>query len=129
VAVLQRVAASVLSSTPVLPFGDFTRAEVATLGLNPSKNEFLVSAGELLVGPAARFETLASLGVKTLSSVPSVTLKQVVSGCSRYFQRNPYWRWFAPLEDLLQQAARRTRKAPRATLISFSGQPIPFGES
>lgn len=93
----------VLSSTPVLAFGDFTEAEVATLGLNPSKKEFLGSAGELLLGADARFETLESLGVETLSSAPMAKLDEVVSGCARYFHQNPYWRWFNPLEEVLKE--------------------------
>jgi hypothetical protein len=43
-------------------FGDLFRADVATVGLNPSDQEYLSKAGEMLAGRAQRFATLASLG-------------------------------------------------------------------
>ena len=53
-------------STPVVAFGDVQKARVATLGLNPSKIEFLDNSGNELAGDQRRLETLASLGVSDL---------------------------------------------------------------
>lgn len=50
-------------STPVLSFGDPLRAEVATLGINPSRLEFYSPAGVILTGGERRLATTASLGV------------------------------------------------------------------
>ena len=48
-------------STPVIAFGDPSRAEVATLGINPSAVEF-TAGSVLLAGDDRRLATLASLG-------------------------------------------------------------------
>src|SRR5437899_2490960 len=52
-------------STPVVAFGDPARATVATLGINPSKNEFMED-GRLLTGTERRLATLDSLGAERL---------------------------------------------------------------
>ena len=56
-------------STPVLAFGPFRSARVATLGINPSKNEFLDNSGLELVSQRRRFETLTSLGADDLGDL------------------------------------------------------------
>lgn len=89
-------------STPVLSFGNASEAVVATLGLNPSRQEFLDRNGCELSGPARRFETLASLGVPSLDLASEATLHRVVDACNGYFQANPYCRWFDQLEPVLQ---------------------------
>jgi hypothetical protein len=63
-------------STPVVSFGDASKAHVATLGLNPSRREF---------EPTAR---LAKNG--------SITEK-VLEGCNTYFLHEPYIEWFCRL--------------------------------
>ena len=55
-------------STPVLAFGDARSARVATLGLNPSRIEFLDKAGVLLEGDNRRLATHASLGLSDLKT-------------------------------------------------------------
>jgi len=70
----------VAGSTPVISFGDATKARVATLGLNPSRCEFNRNRG------------LAAWGS---------TAQQVIDGCHQYFQRNPYRQWFDRLESVL----------------------------
>ena len=45
-------------------------ARVATLGLNPSRQEFLNRKGKLLRGPERRFATLEALGVESLQHAP-----------------------------------------------------------
>ncbi len=89
-------------STPVLSFGNASDAVVATLGLNPSRQEFLDQNGRELSGTARRFETLASLGVPSLGSASEAMLHRVVDACNGYFQANPYRRWFDQLEPVLQ---------------------------
>jgi hypothetical protein len=87
-------------STPVLAFGDPNQARVATLGLNPSRVEFLGRDGNELVGEKRRLPTLRSLGVARLTDAPSEVLEKVVDGCNGYFDRNPYTQWFDPLDQI-----------------------------
>jgi uracil-DNA glycosylase len=66
----------VLESTPVVSFGDASKARVATLGLNPSRREF---------NPVARLATDGS------------SAEVVLEACNTYFSRNPYRQWFDKL--------------------------------
>ena len=90
-------------STPVVAFGDWRRAQVATLGINPSAKEFVVG-GRLLVGPRRRLATLESLGAESTSVLTDAQVAQVVADCAAYFHRNPYRAWFDPLDDILHRA-------------------------
>lgn len=83
----------VADSTPVLGFGDFLNASVATLGLNPSKNEFLDSNGQLLVGAFARLESLQSLAIPNMLHATSIHHQKILDGCLNYFKGKPY-HWF-----------------------------------
>jgi hypothetical protein len=89
----------VTGSTPVISFGNVQTARVATLGLNPSRIEFIENGTEL-TGERRRFETLQSLGVTQLEDATDATIFQVWKRCNDYFHGNPY-RWFAPLEEIL----------------------------
>lgn len=91
-------------STPVLAFGDPTTASVATLGLNPSRIEFLDDSGQPLTGDDRRLVDLPLLGITSLADATTEQLEAVVEGCDRYFTGNPYWRWFRPLDDVLRNA-------------------------
>lgn len=89
-------------TTPVVAFGDSRRAEIATLGINPSLREFHGAHGRLLEGPRRRLSTLASLGAERTAALTQVQIKIVVEECAGYFSRNPYRRWFDPLDRVLQ---------------------------
>ena len=88
-------------STPVVAFGDPSQAEVASLGINPSKAEFL-RHGKLLAGPERRLATLDSLSAERLDELSDEQVGTVVQDCASYFQRNPYRRWFDPLDAILR---------------------------
>lgn len=119
----------VAGSTPVLSFGDPSTATVATLGLNPSRQEFLDKDGRELTGAARRFETFASLGVSSLSSAPTETLQRVVGACNGYFQANPYRRWFDQLEKILNKvdASYYAGSACHLDLVQWATDPV-WGE-
>ena len=90
-------------STAVVSFGSAARSRVATVGINPSRVEFLDRRGHDLVGRDRRLATLRSLG----SGLPSERLTdaqvaQVVADCDAYFSRNPYRRWFDQLDLVLR---------------------------
>jgi hypothetical protein len=91
-------------STPVVAFGDPALAEVATLGINPSANEFLQD-GRLLTGKQRRLATLESLGAQRLDQLTEAQVATIVADCATYFQRQPYRRWFDPLDELLHVGA------------------------
>ena len=89
-------------STPVVAFGNARTATVATLGINPSRQEFLDTRGNELAGCNRRLATHRSLGTDGLSDAPLPVIAQVLHDCDSYFQRNPYFQWFDQLEKILQ---------------------------
>lgn len=89
-------------STPIIPFGDVRKAKIATLGLNPSKSEFLGRDGKELMGANRRLETLLSLGERDLSSAAAGSILRVFQGCNNYSQRRPFRKWFNVLEKILR---------------------------
>jgi hypothetical protein len=96
----------VTGSTAVVAFGDPRTATVATLGINPSWREFLADDGSLLCGPKRRLATLASLHAESTASLRPDQIRSAIEDCAEYFRpdRNPYRRWFDPLDETLQAA-------------------------
>lgn len=92
----------VADSTPVLGFGDFLNASVATLGLNPSKNEFLDSNGQLLVGAHAHLESLQSLAIPNMLHATSIHHRKILDGCLNYFKGNNPFSWFNGFNPFMQ---------------------------
>lgn len=92
----------VKGSSPVIAFGDPWTSCAATLGLNPSRVEFLNTQGHLLDGDCRRLATLRSLGLDRLSDARMSHAREVVDDCRGYFQKAPYRRWFDQLEPLLK---------------------------
>jgi hypothetical protein len=113
-------------STPVLSFGNASAAAVATLWLNPSRQEFLDRSGRELSGAARRFETLASLGVPDLASASEAILHRVINACNGYFHANPYRRWFDQLEPVLQSvgASYYDGSACHLDLVQWATDPV-----
>lgn len=91
----------VAGSTPVVSFGNSRIATVATLGLNPSRVEFLDRNGIQYTDDQRRLATHDSLGTDKLQDAPTDVVSQVLSDCDDYFSRNPYSRWFDQLEIIL----------------------------
>jgi len=91
----------VRGSTPVVAFGNCQSARAATLGLNPSRIEFVDNEGVLLKGRRRRLATCESLGIGDLSEAPDESLIKVFEECNTYFQRQPYRQWFDELEPIL----------------------------
>ena len=86
---------------PVPFFGDLQRAQLATVGINPSIREFVDSKGYELTGGERRLPTLKSLGVSRWNQVDSIHIREILRSCQQYFHRNPYCRWFGVLEQVL----------------------------
>jgi hypothetical protein len=93
-------------STPVISFGDFTRAQIATIGINPSTKEFLTGgkSPKLIVGKGKkRLEDFESLEINDYGQITSEKADAVWRGCQEYFQRNPY-HWFSHFAPVLSAA-------------------------
>ena len=80
-------------TTPVISFGVFTTAKIATLGINPSAKEF-TSGGKLLTGENKRLSD---------EEFQPFNPTDIWFKCKYYFLGNPYWSWFSHLEELLLQ--------------------------
>jgi hypothetical protein len=81
-------------STAVVSFGNAQISSVATLGLNPSRVEFIDRDGKMLTGNSRRLSTHESLGTSDLTNASTDIINRVFDECNQYFQRNPYRRWF-----------------------------------
>ncbi|WP_010094595.1 hypothetical protein [Ornithinibacillus scapharcae] len=84
-------------STPVIAFGKFKTAEVATISLNPSYKEFEFFNGK------NRFHTLDSLGLENYSEIDIEHQKQIIEYCETYFERDVvYKEWFDRMSKFLR---------------------------
>jgi len=99
---------SVNRSTPVLFFGDIFSARIATIGLNPSDQEFLDRRGAQLSGPARRFETLDSLGATDRRSLTREQCDQAIDTMRNYFTPGkPVYSWFRGLARVVEGMGAR----------------------
>jgi hypothetical protein len=90
---------SVAGSLPVLFFGDLVTARVATVGLNPSHQEYLDRRGNELDGELRRFETLDSLRAADRASLSAEQCDRAIATMRTYFQPGkPVYSWFRSLD-------------------------------
>jgi hypothetical protein len=116
----------VAGSTPVLSFGHLLRAEVLTVGINPSSAEFRDRRG-LLAGGRRRLATMDSIGATPGGPLTAEQARSVVANCDSYFVRRPYRRWFTPLEQLLDAAVGASYYAGTAChidLVQWATDPV-----
>jgi len=134
----------VRGSTPVVSFGDFTKAKVATLGINPSSKEFMDTSSsgttnELLPDGKKRLADYESLGIMSTDPFDDDTAhyvlgadgaKEIWESCRDYFKGpNAYWSWFNDLEKVVNftgnsfknDSACHLDLSPWATDPVFSG--------
>ncbi len=94
---------TVKGSLPVLFFGDLARARVATIGLNPSRQEYLSPSGKELEGPVRRFETLGSLRAGERASLTTAQCGKAIQTMRAYFgPTKPVYSWFRPLARVVE---------------------------
>jgi len=106
----------VYGSTPVVSFGDFTKAKVATIGINPSSLEFMDksasgTSNSLLPEGFKRLADAESLGLISDDELDDDTAEYILGStgareiwekCRDYFSNpNAYWSWFSDLESVL----------------------------
>ena len=90
-------------STPVVSFGDASKAEMLTVGINPSSVEFLTGRKnkKLIKGNKKRLIDTETLGHNKVSNLSRGEAINVIKGCYCYFDsdKNPYMTWFKHLNS------------------------------
>lgn len=133
-AIYPEIAEIVAFSTPVVSFGNPTEARVATLGINPSSNEFQIGNGNK--NPLGEFERKRLVDTETLGIQNPIRLEreqaiQVIEGCYGYFtgpNANPY-EWFERLEKFVLEPAGHTYYGSKASachldLVQWATDPV-----
>jgi len=114
-------------STPVIAFGDCFTSTVATLGINPSRQEYTSANGEWLRDAKRRLSTSESVGVASFVDATDEQVEQVVNDCVHYFERNPYRRWFDQLDRVLRDATSTSYydgSACHLDLVQWATDPV-----
>jgi hypothetical protein len=93
----------VTASLPVIFFGDALSARVATIGLNPSKFEYVNHNGDALSGPCQRFPSTMSLGVLSRQELSDAQADQAIKVMRSYYDdgKPVYGSYFRHLENFL----------------------------
>ena len=122
------VASIVERLTPVLSFGDPLCADVATLGINPSRQEFYSAAGDLLTGTKRRLTTTESLGITPGGRLPRTrrarsSRSATTTSCATPTAGSTHSRRCSTPP----QAPATTSAAPATSTLS-NGPPTPCGE-
>lgn len=93
-------------STPVVSFGDFTTARLATLSINPSSREFTQGRTLLPIGKK-RLIDKQTLGIDLVDPIRKEHAETIWQGCVDYFGvgGNPL-NWFTELGKVLGGAGR-----------------------
>ena len=112
-------------STPVISFGNPIDARVATLGINPSRNEFLNPSGALMTGKKRRFTTLESLNILDRRAIDEGHGVSILDGCADYFKVRSY-AWFKPLNYILTEGtgASYGTDACHLDLVQWATDPV-----
>ncbi len=121
------IAATVPGSLPVLFFGDPWSAKVATVGINPSRKEYLSNLGQELDGAQRRFETLHSLGVSSRKSLHLTQAKAAIDRMRRYFDSDrPVYSWFNDLSHVVEGMgfSFRDRSVTHLDLVQEATNPV-----
>lgn len=120
------VPASVPGSLPVLFFGDPSTSLIATIGINPSKQEYLSPTGRELDGHMRRFETLASLRAASRITLDETQAYVAVRRMRRYFDSNfTVYGWFSNLSRVVEGMGMsfRERSATHLDLVQEATDP------
>jgi hypothetical protein len=90
----------------VLFFGDGLSAEIATIGLNPSRREYLDEGGRLLRAREQRFATLESLGAQSRALLTDAQADEAISVMRSYYDEGKpvYGQYFRHLSNFLSGA-------------------------
>lgn len=90
-------------SLPITSFGNPATAQVITVSLNPSWQEFQDKNRQWLEGDKQRVESLRSLNRKSEKDLTDEEVQKVIHRCHSYFNHKPYV-WFNQLEQFTKFA-------------------------
>jgi hypothetical protein len=112
----------------VLFFGDALSARVATIGLNPSKREYLAPNGEPLSDRKQRFATTMLLGAAAREELSDAQADQAIHIMRSYYDlgKPVFGSYFRHLTNLLDGmgASYRSRSATHLDLVQESTDPV-----
>jgi hypothetical protein len=117
-------------STPVVCFGDITKAKVITIGINPSSSEFTKIANQerrLLTHSERRLSDLEFLGAPSTESLSADQIEKVWHDCLNYFDGPYYEKWFSKMQETVLaplQASYVGRTAAHLDLIQWATDPL-----
>lgn len=119
---------SVSASLPVLFFGDALSARVATIGLNPSKFEYLDRSGTILSGRERRFASTISLGALSREELSDDQADRAIEVMRSYYEdgKPVYGSYFRHLENFLagMGASYGGRSAAHLDLVQEPTDPV-----
>jgi hypothetical protein len=119
---------SVTSSLPILFFGDAFHAHVATIGLNPSKSEYLDRKDILLTGNEQRFATTLSLGVSSREELSDFQADHAIEIMRSYYDEGKpvYGSYFRHLKNFLtgMGMSYNVRSATHLDLVQEPTNPV-----
>jgi hypothetical protein len=94
-------------STPVVSFGRPHGALAATLGINPSRQEFTTEERQLLGASKKRLTDRSALNALDHKDLSPEEATEVINGCYSYFspEKNPYKTWFRWMEEFAVRPA------------------------
>jgi len=121
------IPSTVQGSLPVLFFGDPSASVIATIGINPSRQEYNSANGQELDGTQRRFETLHSLGASCRSSLDDNQANAAIKRMRQYFDPNqPVYSWFSGLCRVVEGmgASFRDRSAAHLDLVQEATDPV-----
>jgi hypothetical protein len=117
-------------STPVVCFGDITRAQVVTIGINPSSSEFTKIVNHervLLTGAERRLSDLQYLKASSTESLSTNQIATIWHDCLNYFDGPYYEKWFSKMQETVVTPARGSyegRTAAHLDLIQWATDPL-----
>lgn len=92
--------------SPILFFGSFENAKIATVGINPSDKEFVDNDNIELDLSDRRFHTVNSLQLPFWAGADDYQISQLISSCNDYFNNNPYDIWFKRLDFIVSGTSK-----------------------
>lgn len=111
----------------MLFFGDLFKAEVASVGLNPSDREYLATDGSMLGWPVQRFATMRSLGAADRPALSDEQCAEAVEWMRNYYEPGkPVYSWFNSLSRVIEGfgVSFKERSAAHLDLIQESTRPV-----
>lgn len=118
----------VAGSTPIVSFGNLYTSQVATIGINPSVDEFMTrhNPRKILSADSKRFVDLEFLGLDESKGLTREQAELVLESNFNYFKTNPY-AWFDRMEKYLLNpigASYFDGSAAHLDLVQWATDPV-----